>query len=129
MTITSWYNIKLICDSSVLFDPLSYNWIASFIIQKGVLLSLHHLNEYAFGHVVWWWWWKWCFSSLPSIHLSCSFISFSTTTTSRYIVVVYPEKHSVNGSYMYYAFKGQERKDLFVICGTTQQRWAKMYRT
>ena len=45
MTITSWYNMKLLCHSSLIFDPLSYNWIASFIIQKGVLLSLHHLNE------------------------------------------------------------------------------------
>ena len=33
------------------------------------------------------------------------------------------KKHSLNGSYMYYAFKGQGRKDLFIICGT-QQRWA-----
>ena len=34
------------------------------------------------------------------------------------------KKHSVNGSYMYYAFKGQGRKDFFIICGT-QQRWAR----
>ena len=25
MTITSWYNMKLLCHSSLLFDPLSYN--------------------------------------------------------------------------------------------------------
>ena len=68
----------------------------------------------------------------PSIYPVPSFHSLPSLLRSRNGIVdvvagmlfYIQKKHSVNGSYMYYAFKGQGRKDFFIICGT-QQRWER----
>ena len=63
---------------------------------------------------------------VPSFHSLPSFLRSSDGIIDVVAGMLFyiQKKHSVNGSYMYYAFKGQGRKDFFIICGT-QQRWAR----